>query len=74
MPDRQIDLISNGFFLFLGTILNYRLCLAAYSKLFPKPQIPIDNHTRLTPIHYLCIATIILSAITIAAASVLIYN
>lgn len=74
MPDRQIDIISNGFILVLGTILNYRVCLSAYSKLFPKPQIPIDNHTRLTPIHYLSIATVILSAITIAAASVLIYN
>ena len=74
MPDRQIDLISNGFVLIIGTLGNFRFCLSAFSKLFPKPQIPIDNHTRLTPIHYLCIASIVLSAIPIAAACVLIYN
>jgi hypothetical protein len=38
---RQVDIITNGVVLVLGTLTNYRFCLLIFSKMFPKPQIPI---------------------------------
>jgi hypothetical protein len=38
---RQIDVITNGVVLVIGTLTNYRFCLLIFSKMFPKPQIPI---------------------------------
>ena len=58
--------------LILATLTSYRFGLLAYSKLFPKPRIPIDNHTRLTPVHYLCIFSMLLEAIPIWASCLLI--
>lgn len=39
IPDRQIDKISNYLVLVVGTLLNFRFSLLAYSKMFPKPNI-----------------------------------
>jgi len=71
---KQIDYISNTLVLMLATLTNYRFALLVYSKMFPKPQIPIDNCSRLTPINYLCIGTLVLDGIPLAAAVILIYK
>jgi hypothetical protein len=74
IPDRQIDKISNDFVLGIGVITNYRFSLVAYSKLFPKPNILVENQSKLTPIHYLCIVSMIVIILPLAASGVLIYN
>lgn len=46
----------------------------AYSKMFPKPNIVVENQSKLTPIHYMCIASIFTSILPVVAAGLLIYN
>lgn len=74
IPDRQIDKISNYIVVAVGILSNYRFSLMAYSKLFPKPNILVENQSKLTPIHYMCIASIGTSIIPLSAAGILIYN
>lgn len=69
---RQIDYITNYILLFFCFVSNYRLGLMAYSKMFPKPFIPINNSSRLTPLNYLCISSLILDIIPLSAAIYLI--
>lgn len=71
---RQIDTISNIVALVIGTITNYRFALIAFAKMFPKPAIHIPNPSKLTPVHYLCIVSIILDILPLAACSLAIYN
>jgi hypothetical protein len=71
---RQIDVISHVVVLAVGTLTNYRFCLIAYAKLFPKPTIHIENSSKLTPIHILAIITIFLDILPISACIVGIYN
>ena len=74
IPDRQIDQISNYTVLFFGTLTNFRFCLLAFSKMFPKPSILVQNASKLTPLHYMCIATIFTEILPLAAAGILMYN
>jgi hypothetical protein len=74
VSDRQIDKISNYVVLVVGTITNYRFFVIAYSKLFPKPNILIDHHSKLTPLHYMCIGSLVGELILVATAGILIYN
>jgi hypothetical protein len=71
---KQIDYITNGLLLFFGAATNYRLGLLTFSRLFPKPEIPIDNPSRLTPVNYLVISSLVLDTIPLAAAIILIYK
>ena len=72
--NQQIDYISHGVVLFFAMVLNYRFGLLALSKMFPKPNINVDSQTRLTPVHYLCIVSIILSVILLTAGGIVLYN
>lgn len=58
----------------IGTITNYRFALIAFAKMFPKPAIHIPNPSKLTPVHYLCIVSIILDILPLVACSLAIYN
>lgn len=71
---RQIDTISNIVVIAVGTFTNYRFALLAFAKLFPKPSVYVPNSSKLTPVHYLCVATIVLDVLPIAACSMAIYN
>lgn len=74
IPDRQIDKISNYLVVVVGTLLNFRFSLLAYSKMFPKPNILVENQSKLTPVHYMCIASIFTTLFPLIAAGILIYN
>lgn len=74
IPDRQIDRVSNYVVLVFGTLTNFRFSLLAYSKMFPKPSIMVQNASKLTPLHYLCIASLFATALPLTAAGILIYN
>ena len=72
--DRQIDKISNYVVLTIGILTNYRFVLLAYSKMFPKPKMQVENASNLTPTHYVCISSIFVSILPLIAAGLLIYN
>jgi hypothetical protein len=57
-----------------GTLTNYRLGLLAYARMCGKPRVPIDNSSRLTPVHYLCNASALLDLITVIACGLLLYT
>lgn len=69
---RQIDYITNYILITFSFVSNFRLGLMAFSKMFPKPYIPINNSSRLTPLNYLCIFSLILDIIPLSAAIYLI--
>ena len=71
---RQVDYITIGLALTLGMATNYRFCLVVFSKMFPKPYIETDLPSQLTPVHYLCIGSVLLSGFSIGAASLMIKN
>lgn len=71
---RQIDIISNIVVLVVGTITNYRFALIAYAHMFPKPNIYISNPSKLTPIHYLCLASLITDVFPIIACGLGVIN
>lgn len=71
---KQIDLITNGIVLALATVTNYRLILLSFSRMFPKPWIPVDNSSKLTPVNYLCIVSLILDVLPLTASIMLIYK
>lgn len=72
--DRQIDKISNYLVLTVGALTNYRFSLVAYSKMFPKPNILVENQSKLTPIHYMCISSLFVAILPLSAAGMLVYN
>lgn len=74
MNPRQIDYIVNGIILFIATITNYRFGLIAFSRMFPKPEIQVENSSKLTPINYLTVMTLILDVIPLAAGGLLVYK
>ena len=74
IQDRQIDYISNYIIVGLGTISNFRLSLLAYSKMFPKPKIIIENSSQLTPVHYICGISFLSTILILAAVGTMIYN
>lgn len=74
IPDRQIDKVSNYSVLIFGTLTNFRFSLIAFSKMFPKPSICVENASKLTPLHYLCIGTLFTQILPLGAAGILIYN
>lgn len=71
---RQIDVIANIAALVVGTVTNYRFALIAFCKMFPKPHIHIVNGSKLTPIHYLAIISLLLDLFPIAGCCLLLYN
>jgi hypothetical protein len=71
---RQIDVISNIVVIVVGTLTNYRFCIIAFAHLSPKPHIHIENASRLTPVHYLAIASIFLDLLPLSACIVGLYN
>ena len=71
---RQIDVISNVVVLILATLTNYRFGLIAFAKMFPKPAIHINTPSKLTPIHYLAIASLLLDIIPLSACAIAIHN
>lgn len=71
---RQIDYIAHIAVLIVGTLTNYRFALIAFSRMFPKPHIPVDNSSRITPINYLAVSSVLLDLITLSAAGLLVYK
>lgn len=71
---RQVDYITIGVVFILGMLTNYRFILLCFSKMFPKPQIHVEFASRLTPIHYLCIASVFLSGFPLGAAGLILKN
>ena len=71
---RQIDNIAHGVTLALCLLTNYSLGLIAYSRMFPKPYVHISNPSKLTPVHYLCIASLLLDLLPLIACGLAIYN
>ena len=67
-------MISNYAALVFATLLTFKLGLISFAKMFPKPEIPVENPSKLTPIHYLCGVSFISTILIIAAAATLIYN
>ncbi len=68
---RQVDYITIGVVFVIGMLTNYRLNLLCFSKMFPKPYIHVEFSSRLTPIHYMCIASVLLSGLTLGAAGLI---
>lgn len=64
---RQIDVISNVAVIIIAELTNYRFGLLAFARMFPKPYIYIPNASKLTPIHYLCLAGMFLEIVLLAA-------
>lgn len=72
---RQIDVISNVVAIVIATITNYRFGLIAFARIFPKPNIYVQNASKLTPIHYLCMITLCLDLLSVVACGLgLIYS
>lgn len=71
---KQTDNISTTLVLILASLTNYRFALLPYAKLFPKPAIPISNSSNLTPLHYLCVASVISDIFLIAACGLGLYR
>lgn len=71
---RQIDIISYIAMLIIGTCTNFRFCFIAFARMFPKPYIFIQNPSKLTPIHYLCLSTILFDIMIIVACGIAIFN
>lgn len=71
---RQVDYITIGIAFVVGMLTNYRFTLICFSKMFPKPLIHVEYASRLTPIHYLCIASVLLSSFALAAAGLMLKN
>lgn len=67
---KQIDIISHIAVLVVAMLTNYRFAIIAFAKLFPKPNIQIEMAKHLTPVHYLCMGSVILSIFPIIAAGV----
>ena len=71
---RQVDYITIGAAFIIGMITNYRFCLIFFSKMFPKPRIDVEFSSRLTPVHYLCIASVFLSGFALGATGIILKN
>lgn len=71
---RQTDSIAHAVTLLLATLTNYRLGLIAFSRMFPKPHLHISNPSKLTPVHYLCLASLLLDLLPLVACGVALYN
>jgi hypothetical protein len=71
---RQIDVISNVTVLIIALLTNFRFGLIAFSRMFPKPNIYIQNASKLTPIHYLCIVSMFLDVIALVGCGLGVLN
>ncbi len=69
---KQIDVITNTVTLIIAVLTNYRFAIVAFSKMFPKPRIHIEMAKHLTPVHYICFASFILSIFPIVGCAMLI--
>ena len=71
---KQIDTISYITVVIISLCTNFRFCFIAFSKMFPKPYIHIQNSSKLTPINYLCLSNIIIDIILIISCSITLLN
>jgi hypothetical protein len=67
---KQIDVIANIAILIVAIITNYRFAIIAFAKMFPKPNIHIEMAKNLTPVHYLCLGSVVMSIFPIIAAGI----
>lgn len=67
---QQIDKITHTATLLFGFITNYRFAMVAFSRMFPRPRVPVDMAKYLTPVHYLCFASLICSIFPVVACIV----
>lgn len=67
---QQIDKITHAATLIFGFITNYRFAMVAFSRMFPRPRVPVDMAKHLTPVHYLCFASLICSIFPVVACVV----
>jgi hypothetical protein len=51
-------------------LTNYRFAIVAFSKMFPKPRINVEMAKHLTPVHYICFATLIFSIFPVIAGGI----
>lgn len=65
---RQIDIISNFVVIMIAMVTNFRFGLLAFSRMFPKPNIYVQNASKLTPIHYLCIFSLVMDVVSLTAS------
>lgn len=65
---RQIDVISNVVALIIGVATNYRFALIAFARMFPKPNIYIEDPKHFSQVHTLCIVSIILDLFPLVAS------
>jgi hypothetical protein len=71
---KQSDLITHGVVMAIATLTSFRFGLLAYSKLCAKPAVRIENSSRLTPVHYLCIVCVIFDLLPIIACGLVLYT
>lgn len=71
---KQIDIISHSAVIVVATLTNYRFALIAYAKMFPKPNVKIRLASQLTPIHYLCVGSILTDIFPVTACGLGLYN
>jgi hypothetical protein len=65
---RQIDVISIVVALIIGVATNYRFTLIAFARMFPKPNIYVEDPKHFSQIHTLCIVSIILDLFPLVAS------
>ena len=72
---RQIDIISNVVVLIIAMVTNFRFGLVAFARMFPKPNIYVQDASKLTPVHYLCLISLVLDLLSVVACGLgLIYS
>ena len=72
---RQIDTISNVVVLVIAIATNFRFGLVAFARMFPKPNIFIPDPSKLTPVHYLCLGSLVIDLLSVVACGLgLIYS
>ena len=71
---RQIDIISYVAMLIISTCTNFRFSFVAFARMFPKPYIYIQNPSKLTPLHYLCLSSVLFDIMLVVACGIAIFN
>ena len=71
---KQVDYISHTCVLVFAFLTDFRFGLLVFAKLCSKPSVDIDRASRLTPVHYLCIASSFFDILIFVACGIGIYN
>jgi hypothetical protein len=71
---RQIDIISNVVVLVIACATNFRFGLIAFARMFPKPSIFVQDGSKLTPVHYLCLVSLCLDLLSVVACGLGLIN